>query len=194
MKYMSILLDETAYSELRAFRDSISKKAKKSISFSEAVERAVGRTYLLMRLDPDLRSYIERFIEEAKKDRDVLGMVLFGSVAKGTATRYSDIDILILVKRDVWGAYDRMHGRIMSLNGLRYGLIKKGIFNYISPTIIDIKDTESFKPFFLDVADYGIIVSDSDKVVERFIEKTSSIRHRREYSPYGEVLRWKIKE
>ncbi len=194
MKYKSVLLNELSYNELKAFRDSLSEKTSRNVTFSEAVDDAVGRNALLYRLDPRLRGYIEKFIDSLKKDEGILGAILFGSVAKGTSTKYSDADIFIVAKKDVGDSYDDVHEIIMSLNETKLGLAENGIFVYISPTIVSKNDLDDFKPIYLDVADYGIVLLNKGGTIDRFIDKMRSIKHKREHTEYGEVLTWKTKE
>ncbi len=193
MKYKSILLTEQVYKELEAVRSSLSKEEKKSVTFSETVEKLAGRESLLLNLDKDLANYITKFVDILKKSKDTAGVILFGSVAKGTAAKYSDIDIFIIIKGSVSDYYEYAHKAIMSLNTFRYELVKKGIFNYISPTVVNIKDLEEFKPLYLDIADYGIILFDSYSIAKEFIIKTASIPHKRNQTVYGEILKWKKK-
>ncbi len=194
MKYKSVILTEQAYKELSAIKQDISKKAGKNISFSEVVENITGRKSLLLNLDGRLMEYINKFIEALKKYDDIKSVILFGSISKVTATKYSDIDLLVIVDGKAGEYYDIVHSTIMSLNAFKYELAMKGIFNYISPTIINEDDLKEFNPFYLDVADYGIILYDPFEIAKNFIERTKSIKHSRENTIYGEILKWKIKE
>jgi predicted nucleotidyltransferase len=48
----------------------------------------------------ELMPYIQEFVEEARKIRRVISVSLFGSVARGEATRESDMDLLVLVDEE----------------------------------------------------------------------------------------------
>ncbi|MCL4398958.1 nucleotidyltransferase domain-containing protein [Candidatus Parvarchaeota archaeon] len=194
MKYKSILLTEQAYKELLAVRESLSKKASKAVTFSETIEELAGRRSLLLSLNPDLVDYITKFVELLERREGVKGVVLFGSISKGTATKYSDIDLFIIVEGKLGDYYDYAHTAIMSLNERRQVLVEKGVFNYLSPTVVGIEDLNEFKPLYLDIADYGIVLYDPEGIVGGFMKKMKAIPHRREQTVYGEVLKWKIKE
>lgn len=193
MKYKSILLTEQAYKELHALRESLSKKASKAVTFSETIEELAGRKSILLSLNQDLVDYITKFVALLERRKGVKGVVLFGSIAKGTATRYSDIDLFIIVEGKLGDYYDYAHTDIISLSEHRQDLVQKGVFNYLSPTIVSIEDLNEFKPLYLDVADYGIVLYDPEGIVEGFMKKMKAIPHRREQTIYGEVLKWRTK-
>ncbi|MCL5009698.1 MAG: nucleotidyltransferase domain-containing protein [Candidatus Parvarchaeota archaeon] len=194
MKYRSILLTEQAYKELHSLRESLSRKSSRAVTFSETIEELAGRKSILLSLDQDLVDYIMKFAALLEGRKGVKGIVLFGSIVKGTATKYSDIDLFIIVEGKLGDYYDYAHTAAMSLNERRESLVKKGVFNYLSPTIVGIEDLNEFKPLYLDIADYGIVLYDSEGVTEDFMKKMKAIPHRREQTIYGEVLKWKTKE
>jgi predicted nucleotidyltransferase len=43
---------------------------------------------------------IEKIIENAKNDPEILGIILMGSVADGTATEKSDVDVFVIVNNN----------------------------------------------------------------------------------------------
>jgi predicted nucleotidyltransferase len=43
---------------------------------------------------------IELLIEDAKNDKNIIGIILFGSLAKNTETKDSDVDVFIVVNDD----------------------------------------------------------------------------------------------
>ncbi len=52
---------------------------------------------------------IDKVITEAKKDSSVLGVILVGSLAKGTEKEKSDVDVLIVVTDVSFNEYSRKH-------------------------------------------------------------------------------------
>ncbi|MGC8547841.1 MAG: nucleotidyltransferase domain-containing protein [Candidatus Micrarchaeia archaeon] len=194
MTYKSLLLNGNAYAVIKAYRDYLSKKLGRKVSFSEAIEEALGRKYLILNLDPKIAEYLNRFTEMLQRDKGVVGAVLFGSVAKGTFRKDSDIDIMVVVKGPSQPYYDKVHNMIMQLGSIKESMAMEGLFLYISPLIVSEEELKDFDPIFFDIADFGIILFDTDGSIKKFIEHIKALPHRREYTPYGEVLKWKIKE
>ena len=49
------------------------------------------------------------FVEEARKDPNIIGFFLSGSRGKGLATKYSDYDIKVVVKDEVAKLYKKKY-------------------------------------------------------------------------------------
>ncbi len=61
-------------------------------------------------MEMNINGVIADFTQKLKKDSEVLGVMLFGSVAQGTADRFSDIDIYVLLRKKK--AYSRLNFKI----------------------------------------------------------------------------------
>ena len=193
--YKSILVTEEAYSELDALRTGLNNENKK-LSFSEAIERFVGRKVKLLRLDKRIREYLEEFINECKNENEIKAIILFGSFAKGTYGKFSDVDVFIIVDKDVGKMFEKIDliTRNKKLKVLQENIAKEvKSYPYISPLIARRGELDDFKPIYFDVADYGIILFEKDNVATDFMEKIESIPHKRVLDRSSEMLTWKIK-
>ena len=70
-------------------------------------------------------------------------------------------------------------------------LMKKGLPSFISPVLLSVDELRKFRPFYLDLADYGVILYERDHFLSDFIYETKRIRHKRELINNTEVLLWK---
>jgi predicted nucleotidyltransferase len=80
-------------------------------------------------------------------------VILYGSVAKGTQTDESDVDIALLVRNYTADMHDRMIDFIIDLE-LEYG-------NVLSVVLIDsdnFKEWENVLPFYKNVKEEGIVL------------------------------------
>jgi hypothetical protein len=97
--------------------------------------------------------------------KDLIGIILFGSVARGEATAGSDIDILIVLEAGCGitrALYDRWDGMLRS-RGNRSD-------ERVSPQFVVLpSDPSQVGSLWLEVAREGIIVSDPSGRVARFL-------------------------
>lgn len=101
-------------------------------------------------IDDEVNESLERYIEKVKKYYDVKCVILFGSYAKGTNTKDSDIDIAI-VSDDFEDIYEVM----AELMGLTWNLDTR-----IEPHPIKSKDFEDVSnPFISEIIETGIKVA-----------------------------------
>lgn len=189
--YKTILLDENSYNEIKAAKEYLSRQMEKTISFSYVVDRLIGRKMMLLQLQDEILQYITAFVSVMQKYNDVLGILLFGSVAKRTYGKFSDIDMLVVVQNSPGKYFDLAHEAISGLSSFREKLSKISLFLYLSPTVISAGDLLEFKPIFLDIADFGIILYEKDEILTNAIERFSALKHQRIKTSKGEILKWK---
>ncbi len=189
--YKSILLDEYSYNEINAAKSYLANQLGKEVSFSYVVQRLIGRQMMLLGLDGDILNYVKAFISTMQKYDEVAGILLFGSVAKGTYNKFSDIDVLVVVRSSPARYFDLAHEAISKLSSFREKLSERGLFLYISPTVITTDDFDEFKPIFLDIADFGIVLYEKDETLTKALIKLSAIKHQRIKTSKGEILKWK---
>lgn len=118
---------------------------------------------------PLIDRYVKTLISALKDN--VLGIVLFGSVARGTANPNSDIDMLVLLKKKS----KRIIHKLIKINIESYDwrenqiLLKKGIYT----KIFDIKKTEpelrENPLLLLDILDHGIVLYDPQNKVKQLL-------------------------
>ncbi|MEM3178037.1 MAG: nucleotidyltransferase domain-containing protein [Candidatus Micrarchaeaceae archaeon] len=194
MAYKTILLNESAYIKASAAKRKLSEKLRRKLSFSDLINEVFGKRIEFLDIDNELKAYIESFSERLRQTDCVLGLLLFGSVAKGRSyNKYSDIDLLVVVrdKKDIWGTMERIHKIKGELAQQSKELAAKQLPMFISPIVIDEKELNAFKPIYLDFLDYGIVLFEKQNVLTDFLNEMRKIKHSRSFRPY-EVLTWKI--
>ena len=87
-------------------------------------------------------------------DGNVSSIVLYGSVARGTATGESDVDIALIIQRALSAEEeDRLNDFIVDMN-LKYNVV----FSVIDITAADLKKWVSVVPFYKNVSNEGIVL------------------------------------
>jgi len=110
-----------------------------------------------------LKSVAPAYVETLKRERgaSLLAAVLFGSVARGEAGPFSDIDLLLVLK-------DLPPGRLARQKVLEQAdcyidphlqaLRKGGIFTDISPVLKTPEEASRIVPLYLDMVEDAIIL------------------------------------
>ena len=123
-----------------------------------------------------MKRVFNRHIDELKKrilihyGERLVSIVIFGSLAKGTATPESDLDILLIV--------EKLHGRKMKRMEEFIDNIEDKIEDtpfYISPIIKTPEEAFHGSPLFLDMVYDSIILYDKGGFFKQVIER---LRHR----------------
>ncbi len=97
----------------------------------------------------DIMKSIEKYIKEISKYYNILEVYLFGSYAKGTNHKDSDIDVAIVINSDN-NVFDLMVELMM---------LTQNIDLRIEPHPIKAKDFEEGNPFVQEIIDTGIKVA-----------------------------------
>ncbi len=190
--YRSIILEESVYENLKELKEIYELHEKRTISFGRFIEEHIDRKLLLLALNDDLVSYINAAARVIGEDERVLAVVLFGSVARGKAGKYSDIDLLIIA--DVSSRLDFMDDvrtRLKSVEYVREKLVRKDLNMYISPFVLNRDDLKEFSPIYLDILDYGIQLYQRDSTLDDFFHSLRGIRHERVNVNGSEMLSWR---
>ncbi len=110
---------------------------------------------------------IQRFIKTilTKFGKNILGCILFGSVARGQASNISDIDLLILVSTEVKSRRNEFIKLLVKIDDCeeRRKLLKKGIYSYISAILKTEEELIEDPLILLDILNHGIIIYDPHK-------------------------------
>ena len=170
----------------------LSERLKRRLSFGDLFNEVFGRNIEFLDVDNDLLNYIKEFCRRMEEKEYVLGAMLFGSVAKGTYDKYSDIDILIVISDRKYAGklMDQVHMVKRELEAELDSLLDKDLPTFISPVVMDEKALMGkLQPIYLDFLDYGIVLFEKREVLARFLKLMSGVKHWREFMPY-EVLRW----
>jgi len=97
-----------------------------------------------------LKSFIDAILKQ-KGDR-ILSIILFGSMAKGNYTKYSDYDILLIVSHEELSFKDRLYEYSLPSNG------------WVEPFVYTQEEVKSmlstFHPLILDSLKDGLVIYD----------------------------------
>jgi predicted nucleotidyltransferase len=187
-KHKTIMLDLESYNKLLSAKDAASRKSGRNLSFNAFILELVSRKLDFLDIDDSLRRYLIRLAARLASISHIDGVLLFGSVAKGSYKENSDIDILILTKDG--GGYHEVMKVINSLRVEADGLSDKGLPSLVCPILIGMQDTKRFRPLYLDLADYGIILYERESALTDFINSVSRTKHERTFENGVEVLTW----
>ncbi len=190
MKYKTIMLNIVTYAQLAKAKAIMRKKLGKKIGFNDTISELISGRLEFLEIDEKLKDFIARFAENSGAFPFVKGIMLFGSVAKGTYNEYSDIDLLILTKSKKSEDTGKIMKIITDMKGEAYELMDKGLPSLLNPIFIDANDIASFRSFYLDIADYGVILYEDGNSLSSFIYSLKRKSHTRENMNGVEVLTW----
>ena len=186
-----LLIDADAQSILRAARDTLTRESCKKATFSSTIKELLGKYVKFLSLPDDVRRYVAAFVDSVSKEEGVLGLLLFGSVARGTYNKNSDIDILMVVKEDKIKYYDIENEAKMRVEKLREPLLQRGCHLRISTTVLDIEDIKKFHPIYIHFLLDGVILYEKNFMLTDFLNSIRKIDYQRNFTEKGEELRWK---
>jgi predicted nucleotidyltransferase len=130
----------------------------------------------------DIKDFLDVFVHELYPAlHEITGVVLYGSVARGTANNYSDIDILLIT-----------NDRLKSSNGVErckdniYGaefnrlLSNRNLNMYLHEILVTKDELEETREeqFTYNIADDGIILYDRDGSTKELLDKYKLISHK----------------
>ncbi len=132
-------------------------------------------------MQKEYQNLLADFISLLKKrfNGDLTSVILFGSVARGTAKKESDIDLCIVIKNLPKSRFQRNKLISRPLADLREmpsykELRNKGYYPDISPVLYTPEETHDTKPIFLDMVEDGEILQDNGT----FRDKLNDIKRR----------------
>ncbi len=190
-EYKPAMLTTKAYSALQEAKNLMMAGSRRRTTLSDVIDEYVRKRLIFQKLKPELKDYINKFISESSRDGNLKGAILFGSVAKGTYNKFSDVDILLIVDDNKFHFYKTTFKKAaIFADDMNDALIKNGLYMRISPLIVSLKDIKEFTPIFLDILDYGITLFERENVATEFIYSLRKIRHKRIIRQGMEVLEW----
>ena len=190
-KYKQTLLDENAYNALIDAKAVIQATSNRKVTFSDVINEFIKKKVNFLKLDMDIQNYILTFVDQVKQDKNVLGIMLFGSIARGTFNSYSDIDILVVVDGNVLTYFDKLEQIIKEIDPMRQKLVAKGLHLYISEVILKKEDLAEFRPFYISLLEEGTILYEKDGILSEFISNLKKIRYAWVKMGNNLVLEWK---
>jgi len=147
------------------------------------------------------KTIVERLVKELLElfGERLISVVVFGSVARGTARKDSDLDILIVVEDLPKSRFDRLALYLKAeekVIPLLDELLTEGYAISITPVLKARDEAERISPLYLDMTEDAIIVYDKDAFFERILlrlkEKLSMLGSRRVW--LGKKWYWILKE
>lgn len=189
-KFKQTMLTEEAYSQLKEIKELIEKTTGRRSSFTEVIKQTVGKQLVMMKIDPDVKNYINAFVDHIIGNKHTLGIILFGSVAKADYNKFSDIDVAIITDSGVLDYLNYLNEELRSIDSYQDKIIKKGLSLYINPLIILKRSIENLNPIYFDIADDGIVLFERENTVSAFFESLARIKHKRINTKTGEILVW----
>jgi len=122
-------------------------------------------------------SYLITFFKYLKgrlKD-DLISLILYGSIARETWHKESDIDLLLILSDDFFKKYNdyKISELIIDFydKNRKNNLYKKYEFHTLQILSLSIEDLRKFRTLFYDIAIDGIILFDTKEVGLSLIEK-----------------------
>ena len=114
----------------------------------------------------EIAEILDKYIAVVKENYDVVAIILFGSYAKGTEHKDSDIDIAVITDDIKTDTFDEE---------VKLMILRKGIDYRIEPHIITVADYENDEtPFVVEVKNTGIKVTQYIIKTEIIVNKMSS--------------------
>ncbi len=189
-KFKQTLLTQEAYSVLKDTKELMEKTLERKVSFTEIINKFIKKPYVIMSMDQDIKNYIFAFIDNISLNPHILGIILFGSIAKSNYNNYSDIDIAILTDYKFLECFNYLNDQIKNLVEYEDKLISRHLSLYLSPLIITQADVSKFNPIYFDILDNGIVLHQRKNIVSDFLLSLAKIKHKRLNNKEGELLLW----
>ncbi|MGD9897386.1 MAG: HEPN domain-containing protein [Candidatus Methylacidiphilaceae bacterium] len=127
-------------------------------------------------LNASLRELGVRYGELARNrlGSALVSAVLFGSVARGEANPYSDIDLLLVIEDLPHGRFARM-ARLdpvaQELEGAREALWRRGVYTDFSVIVLTPDEARRTRPLYLDLVEDAILLWDRDGFFAGILER-----------------------
>ena len=136
------------------------------------------------------KGYISRFCEEllVRYGDDIMGLLVFGSVARGDWNEDSDIDLLIVLRefgksrRDVLRDMNDLRGEMRESKEYKE-CVSAGQYPILEIYPVESDDAGRFRRMYLDALTEGIVVFERENIlsdlIERFKERLKEMGARR---------------
>ncbi len=191
MTMKTVAMENAVYAKLLRLKSTLSHMRGRPVTFSELLEENIRRPLTFLLIDSFLMMALRHLIGQISKSDNVHGIILFGSVAKGTYHAYSDVDLFIITEKTDSKTFDYVEKAIRNteieyFDRLTYSKLPM----HFAPFISSLEEIDFVRPIFFDIADSGMILYDPNFAASDFIDKYASIPHSRKYIEGAEVLTW----
>ena len=188
-KRSPLMVDTVTYTNLNAYRSYLQKEWNRRVTFNETIAELLHAPSFIIKADKSIISYLDAIVSSLCTSENILGIVLFGSVARNNFSQFSDIDALIVSNQGFLQSLDLVEQTIGKLEPLRKDLlVSKGNFLNISPLILKLPDLEELHPIFFDIAKQGIILFERSRIITNFISRIRKIKHER--NDETDMIQW----
>ncbi|MCL4380984.1 MAG: nucleotidyltransferase domain-containing protein [Candidatus Marsarchaeota archaeon] len=192
--YKQMLVDEKAHAELDSAKKMLSSRLGTRLSYKDVIEEFIGRKMRFLRLPKELRDYINRFVSDAAMNKHVQGILLFGSVAKMSFSKYSDTDLLIVADDTGIADFEFIEGLIKGAERYREPLIAEGFNLRISPLLLHENELSSFRPVYIDFLEQGAVLFERNEVLTNFLDSIKrDVHYEKRIVNDTVVVKWSIK-
>ena len=193
-KLRQLLVDESTLRELKSAKQLLSFASGRRATSRDVIEEFVGRRLRFLLLKRELRDYISGFVDKISRNEKILGVMLFGSVARGAYWKESDTDILIAVRGKAINIIEEVEEAIDEVEGLRIPLVQSEFFLRIRPLVLAEDDLKLFRPVYLSIVEDGVILFERRETLTNFTyDVRRNVEWRKEIVEGEVVLKWKIK-
>ncbi len=189
-KFHQTLLDDEALAYIKSEKVLLGEELGKKISYSEVIKRCVGKEVRMHRIRSDILDYIKNYSFGLSLDERVMGIVLFGSYARGTDTAGSDVDLFTVFNGTLFEGLKLFSAMDRKLEPLRKKIVRMGRYAYVSPFIVDTSNLSEIMPIYFDVMDFGLVLFQRDNTINNFYKWLTGKRHRRKFLFGKEALTW----
>ena len=185
-----LMVDPITYTNLDAYRNYLQIEWNRRVSFSETIAELLRTPLFFVRVDQNIRCYLDAFVSILCRSENILGIVLYGSIAKKNYSKFSDIDTLVVSNLSFLSSLELVEQTVNKLEPLRRELlVSNGNFLNISPLILTPPDLEEFHPIFFDIVEQGIILFERGRIITNFISRIRKIKHER--NDEMDMIQWK---
>ena len=138
-----------------------------------------------------LNKVLDEFLKKCKEKfgDDLISIILFGSYARGTATEYSDVDLLVIAKN--------LPKRRIDRHKVLRDIVLEFIYKYginISPILIEPRDLSSkdINPLICGILTGYKIIYDKNNFWKNYLERIKPVIKRIKPVFIDEEKEWKI--
>ncbi len=187
-EHKTIMLDLKSYRKLSIARDVAGRRRGRGLSFNAFILELVSRKIDFLDIDDQLKRFLMGLSGRLSTLGYVKGIMLFGSVAKGSCNGNSDIDLLVVTKDG--SGYPGIAKVIDGTRADAMALSDRDLPHLVCPVVMGADNMGGIKPIYFDLADYGIVLYERESVLTDFVDRVSGIRHKRSNVDGVEVLTW----